>query len=297
MKLRCVFFAVSLTCGLVAQVAALANRQHISVAVLDFGNKGVGPLASQKLALAIASEPELLIVDRDRTRVAARGAGYEGSLNLTIQQARDLGAAIGCDFYFTGESRTLRRSPSTGPIFFESYASIFLVSTRSGRLILWERPSFRGATPEIAERQLLTELSSRNAGSRYLGTIQKAQEEERLQRQLAIDANTPVVDEAPAEADADTQSLRLPRPYRHLHPAYPDSAARAEAEGTVDVLVDLDKEGEVTRVEVVLWAGFGLDEATIDTVRQLHFFPAMRNGAAIPIRVLLRYNFGTPPRK
>jgi TonB family protein len=59
----------------------------------------------------------------------------------------------------------------------------------------------------------------------------------------------------------------------------------------VDVLVDLDAEGEVSHVDLARWAGFGLDEATIDTVRRLHFFPAMRNGTSIPIRVLLRYNF------
>ncbi len=29
---------------------------------------------------------------------------------------------------------------------------------------------------------------------------------------------------------------------------------------------------------------------------QMHFFPAMRNGTAIPMRVLLRYNFRKPPR-
>jgi len=62
------------------------------------------------------------------------------------------------------------------------------------------------------------------------------------------------------------------------------------------VLVDLDASGEVTRVEVARWAGFGLDETTIDTVHRLHFFPAMRNGAAIPIRVLLRYNFRKPAK-
>jgi TonB family protein len=87
----------------------------------------------------------------------------------------------------------------------------------------------------------------------------------------------------------------LPRPYRRLIPPYPESAAAAEAEATVDVLVDLDADGEVTRVEVERWAGFGLDEATVKTVRRLHFFPAMRNGVAVPLRVLLRYNFRKPP--
>jgi outer membrane biosynthesis protein TonB len=37
-----------------------------------------------------------------------------------------------------------------------------------------------------------------------------------------------------------------------------------------------------------------LDESVLTTVKQLHFFPAMRNGRAIPMRVLLRYNFRKP---
>jgi len=104
-----------------------------------------------------------------------------------------------------------------------------------------------------------------------------------------------VIEEA-LEENSEQSSLRLPRPYRRLRPAYPDSAARADAEGTVDVLVDLDTGGEVNRIEVTRWAGFGLDEATVNTVRQLHFFPALRDGVAIPIRVLLRYNFRKPAR-
>ena len=81
-----------------------------------------------------------------------------------------------------------------------------------------------------------------------------------------------------------------------MRPAYPDSAARAEAEATVDVVVDVGTDGEVGDVQVVRWAGFGLDEITVATVRQLHFFPAMKNGTPIPMRVMLRYNFRKPPR-
>jgi len=86
----------------------------------------------------------------------------------------------------------------------------------------------------------------------------------------------------------------LPKPYRRLRPAYPESAARAEVEATVDVVVDVGADGEVGQVEVARWGGFGLDEITIATVRQLHFFPASRNGIPIPMRVLLRYNFRKP---
>jgi TonB family protein len=62
------------------------------------------------------------------------------------------------------------------------------------------------------------------------------------------------------------------------------------------VLVDVDKDGEVKDVEIARWAGYGLDESVLKTVKQLHFFPAMRDGVAIPMRVLLRYNFRKPPK-
>jgi len=50
------------------------------------------------------------VIDRDWARAAALGAGYRGSLNLTLQEARDLGSAIGCDFFFLGKAETERRA-------------------------------------------------------------------------------------------------------------------------------------------------------------------------------------------
>jgi TonB family protein len=61
------------------------------------------------------------------------------------------------------------------------------------------------------------------------------------------------------------------------------------------VLVDIDANGKVGRIEIARWAGYGLDESVINTVKQIDFFPAMRDGVAIPMRVLLRYNFRKPP--
>ena len=94
-------------------------------------------------------------------------------------------------------------------------------------------------------------------------------------------------------AKSDT---RAPRPYRRFKPTYPESAAQAEVEATVDVLVDVDARGEISHMQIARWAGYGLDQSVLDTVKQMHFFPAMREGVAIPMRVLLRYNFrGTTP--
>jgi outer membrane biosynthesis protein TonB len=49
-------------------------------------------------------------------------------------------------------------------------------------------------------------------------------------------------------------------------------------------------------VRVVRWAGFGLDEEVVSTVRRMHFRPAAREGGPVAVRVLLRYNFRKPPK-
>jgi TonB family protein len=298
---------ISATCGLIflaliwPGVSVRAGSQQIerpiSLAVLDFGGSKIGRLASEKLASNLKQETTVVILDRDQVRAAARGAGYSGSINLSLSEARDLGAALGCDFFILGDAQTLRRSPSTGPVYFEAYASIFAVSARTGRLLHWERPSFQDTTPAVAEQALLSELSGFEARRHVELSVRRAQEDERGERELTTNQQVPIIEEAPDDdKSAAAEGLRLPRPYRRLVPAYPESAARAEVEATVDVLVDLDSDGEVTRVEVARWAGFGLDQTTSETVRRLHFFPAMRNGVAIPIRVLLRYNFRKPQK-
>lgn len=297
LKPRC-FPLVLIACALSISSAAQTSARRMRVAVLDFGETQTAKRAADKLSLALSSDSTLLITDREESRAAARGAGYAGSLNMALQEARDLGGAIGSDFYVTGDAQTLRRSPSTGAVYYEAYASIFIVSSRTGRLVLWDRPSFEAATPDEAAVLLLKELMQR--GARYAAAIRAAREaesNERTQRLERVAAVVPLIEDAPEdEAAATREGIRLPLPYSRLRPAYPETASRAEAEATVDVQLEIDASGEVSRVEIVRWAGFGLDEATINTVRQLHFRPARRDGVAVPMRVLLRYNFRRPPR-
>jgi TonB family protein len=267
-----------------------------SISVLDFGTSDFGKLVAAKLHANLKTRPELLVADADLSRSAAKGVGYTGSLNLTVNEARDLGSALATDFYLLGDAQILRRSSFEKPVYYESYAAVFLVSARTGRLILWERSSFENFYAVQAKDLLLKEITNGELSHRLLLAMQRASEEERIQRTVVATASAPVIEEAPDdEKTAAAQGLRLPRPYRRLRPDYPESAARAEVEATVDVLVDVGADGEVGEVQVVRWAGFGLDEATIATVKQMHFFPAMRNGAAVPMRVLLRYNFRKPP--
>lgn len=292
--------------GLVLWTASTVcqSARPVRVAVLDLGDSPAASKAAAKIREAfrikdrgapLTISPEFELIDPDQSRAAALGAGYKGSLNMRSIDARDLGAAIGCDFYFLGEAQTLLRSSSRGPDYYESYATIFLVSARTGRLLHWERPEFQGATPDEAEKALLTALTSEETRNRYAKAIRRVLEDERDERAQALGGSTPVIEMMDDEGGDSSSAVRAPRPYRRLKPPYPETAARSEIEATVDVLVDIDAQGEVRRSEVVRWAGYGLDQSVTDTLRQMHFFPAMRDGVAIPMRVLLRYNFRKLP--
>ena len=286
---------VLLLCGIANAQAHAGERPLVSV--LDFGATPIAKTAAETLRDRFRSSGELRVADADLSRAAAKGIGYAGSLNLTLTEARDLGAALATEFYFLGDAQTLRRSSFKSPVYFESYCSIFLISARTGRLLFWERPSFENNEATVAEAQLSQYLSSDALIRRLVTTIQNTHQDERAQRtMLTVPAGTLIEDAPEDEKAAEVQGIRLPRPYRRLRPEYPETAARAEAEATVDVVVDVGADGEVGEIQVVRWAGFGLDETTVATVRQLHFFPAMKNGTPIPMRVLLRYNFRKPPR-
>jgi len=280
-----------------ALLASNARAQTSKVSVLDFGSQPIAQRAAETIRSRLRASGAVQVADADLSRTAAKGIGYSGSLNLTVNEARNLGAALATEFYLIGDAQTLRRSSFEKPVYFESYCSIFVVSTRTGKLLLWDRPSFENSEATRAEALLSQHLADDAFTSRLIAVIKKAQEDERIQRTVLNSTVDAVIEEAPEDEKVATdQGIRLPRPFRRLRPGYPDTAARAEAEAVVDVAVDVGADGEVGDVEIVRWAGFGLDESTVATVRQLHFFPAMKNSAPIPMRVLLRYNFRKPPR-
>lgn len=285
-------FAALLAFLICPAINAQVSGRPIEIAVVGFGDGQTGRKVTERLSESFRAN-QFRIIDSDRARAAANGVGYDGSLNMTLEEARNLASAIACDFFFTGSAQTLRRSPSNAPVYFESYASLFLVSARTGKLVFWERQEFRRPTAIEAEQALLTLLSAGTTRERYQATIRRIAEEERNFRATAIDRTAPVIELMP---DAETNSnIRAPRPFRRPKPPYPAAAGHDQVEATVDALVDIDANGKVGQIEIVRWAGYGLDESVINTVKQIDFFPAMRDRLAIPMRVLLRYNFRKPP--
>ncbi|HKP71504.1 MAG TPA: energy transducer TonB [Pyrinomonadaceae bacterium] len=288
-RLICVSLCVLAFGAKGARGSTVASRAV--VAVLDLGETETGRRAADELASALAKTSNFELVNRAQGRAAARGVGYAGSLNLTLAEARDLGGAIGCDFYLTGDAQTLRRTSSARPLYFESYAAVFVVSATTGRLVMWDQFNAESlSSPGEAEKAMLGELRARAA--RYGEAISQAQDAERRERQSAGEGEA--FEDTPEDGSAAAKNFRAPQPYRSLRPSYPDTAARMSAEATVDALVSIDADGEVKNIEIVRWAGYGLNEAVIATIRQLHFRAATRDGQPVPIRALLRYNFRRP---
>lgn len=275
---------------------AATTQRPLRVAVLDFGDTETGRRTAADVAAHLSKGVGLRLVDAQQARAAARGLGYAGSLNLTLEEARDLGAAIDCDYYLIGDAQTLRRSSSAVPVYHEAYASVFLVSTRDGRLVMWDRPHAEAPTPEEAERLLAAQLAGRAIEYRLdvLGA-EKAERRRPLGETTVPDVSAQFED-VPEEGSAAAKDFVPPHPYQRVRPAYPELASQAEAEATVDAAVEIDERGEVAGVRVVRWGGFGLDHSVVQTLQKMHFRPATRAGRAVPVRVLMRYNFRRPPR-
>ncbi|PWT91440.1 MAG: hypothetical protein C5B55_08140 [Blastocatellia bacterium] len=290
-KALAVLFAV-LVCGSISH--GQDSGRQLRISVLDFGDSPTGRLSAERLRANLKADHRFAISDTQLAMSAAKGSGYAGSLNLLVTEARDLGAALDSDFYFIGDAQTLRRSPSQSPIYFESYCTVFIISSRTGQLLMWDRPSFQNTDKDAAEQALFSVLSGENFRQKLVLAIFKGNEEERARRAVVVDVNQPLIEAPDNEKSATEQGLSLPRPFRRLRPEYPETAARADAEAIVDVIVDVRADGEVEQVQIARWGGFGLDESTVATVKKMHFFPAQQNGAAIAMRVLLRYNFRKP---
>src|SRR5262245_22226977 len=132
---RLLFIAATL-----ALLVSTAHAHKPSISVLDFGATTFAQKTADRLRERLRATVELLVADPDLSRSAAKGIGYTGSLNLTVSEARDLGAALATDYYILGDAQSLRRSSFARPAYYESYCSLFVVSSRTGRLLLWIRP-------------------------------------------------------------------------------------------------------------------------------------------------------------
>jgi hypothetical protein len=223
------------------------------------------------------------VLDSSLSETAFRSAAFENSFNLSTVEAQNIGAAIGCEYFLLVKSATQRRSSFGKEEFYESYAAVYVVSSRTGRLFFWKLQTFEAAKPEKAEKLLFD--STDNLASEIFDKLKIVAKEELNDRAARK------IEEVPDETAPDAKNYRPPLPYKRFKPEYTRLAYIYDVKAIIDILVDIDETGAILRTEIVRWAGYGLDESVTETVRRMNWRPAEKNGKTLPMRVLLRYNF------
>jgi TonB family protein len=265
----------TVTCILLLSAFAAAQ----SVAVLT---PEVNELASSSSSIIAEklSTASLKVVDPDLGRAAYASAKPSTPLNMTQNEAKLLGATIGCNFVVLVTAGELRRTSMAKDQYWEAYSAIYLVSSRSGRLVYWSLAKDESDSVEAAKANLRTKMA---------GVA------EHVVREIASTVTEELKTDSPRipspEDFAGQKGFRAPIPYNRFKPEYTSLAYLYGAEGTVDIAVDLDGQGKVTNTEVIRWLGYGLDESVEKAVRAMNWRPAEIDGKPLAMRVLLRYNF------
>lgn len=257
------------------------------------------PVAAQKLAiltpdssvrsrnvaesLSRVLDDKLTVLDSSMSETAYSSVSPATPFNLTAEEAKHIGAVIGCDFFILTRAETLRRSAYRRAEYYETYAAIYVVSSRTGRLALSRVSSFEAESSDKTEKMLASSLPSLAAEIEH--NIRSTTKSELSEISL------PMLAEIPDENSPLSKNFRAPIPYRRIKPEYTAEAALYDITATVEILVDLGASGTILRTNIVRWAGFGLDESAERAVRQMNWRPAEQNGKPLPMRFLVRYNF------
>jgi TonB family protein len=264
-------------CGLIFLFALVTSAQKI--AVLTPEKNGQSEKFAEKLTASLSEKFKIL--DSSLSETAFLSATVEKPFNMTREEAITIGAAIGCEFFMLVKAENLKRY-SLEKEYFESYAAVYIVSARTGRLVFWKLQSFNGFNPKDAERLLFDSTDA-------LAT--KISEKLSVIAREELNEKTAKLEEIPNENSPAAKNFRSPLPYRRLSPQYTPTAGLYGIAATVDIEIDFDETGKILRTEIIRWAGFGLDESVTEAVRRMNWRPATRDGKPLPIRAVLRYNF------
>ena len=234
-------------------------------------------------AFSDEADIKLSVLDRSLSESAFNASKHADPFNMTTDESRYAASAIGCEFLVLVRTETQRRTSTESPEYYEAHAAIFVVSSRTGRLIYQLIKKGESSTAVGAESKLAGFAIS--AVSEVIVAIESSRKQDTAW-EPAIK-----IEELPAENSAAAKNFRAPIPYRRIKPEYTQTAYLYGVTAALEIEIDLDDTGKVTRTRIIRWAGYGLDEAVEKAVRAMNWRPAERNGKPLPMRVLLRYNF------
>ena len=274
---------------LLTSVASTAQSPTITIRVAFAGfaaktNDGSSAVEST-INEALARDGRVVMLDESMVRAALKGIGYDGSINMSTDEARRLSSAIGCDFFITGKSEALTRSERERESHQEAYAGVIIVEGRSGALAMFDFISENAASREAAEQALINRLTAR--APVYIDRM--------IERRLSIQTPpryfTEEIEDLPDPDSPRAAGFMPPEFLNRVKPEYSSAAEQADITATVEARVVFRSNGEIGQVQITRWAGFGLDESAEHAISELKFKPATRDGKSVSARALIRYNF------
>ncbi|MBN1961813.1 MAG: TonB-dependent receptor [Deltaproteobacteria bacterium] len=97
-----------------------------------------------------------------------------------------------------------------------------------------------------------------------------------------------------ATVDNEAEITKLPVQIKYFEAKYPEKALAEKIEAVVLLDLEIDKNGKVTKVEVVQpteYIGYGFEEAAIEAAKQFEFEPAQVGEEPIAVRITYKYGF------
>ena len=247
------------------------------------------PVITCLLLLSVAYS-QRTVVEPTMLGPALAALGYEGSLNMSTDEARRLGSAIGCDFFVIGKAEVLSRSGQARELHKEALLAVMMVDGRTGKLAVFDLIAEEARSSESAIAAITKALGDRVSG--YVDQMTQF----RAARESVT--NSPIqnseierIEEMPVEGSLQAVGFKAPEFLGRVKPEYTAEAERADVNATIEAMVVLRSSGEVGDVEITRWAGFGLEESALRAIRRLQFKPATRNGKLVSVRAMIRYNF------
>ncbi|MCI0490588.1 MAG: energy transducer TonB [Blastocatellia bacterium] len=271
---------------------SIASQNQFQVAVIGFARAAgkfddPGARSPEKsLADSLARDGRIALIDRALFEPALAGLGYSGSLNMTTTEARDVGALAGCDFFITGKAEALTRSERENGSHEEAIIGVMIVDGRSGALAAFDFINEKAETKQKAVSRALDTLSERAAGY-----INQMTEFRAARNSKVTSSNGERIEDIPDEGSPAAEGFTPPEFLNRVKPEYTEQADRADISTTVEAMAVFHADGRVGDIEIIRWAGFGLDAAAARAIRSLKFKPATRDGRPVSVRALVRYNF------
>lgn len=248
----------------------------------------VAPKLEDILEAALKLDARVALINRSQFQPALSGIGYAGSINLTRDEARGLGAAVGCDFFIVGKKDVSTRSQAKGESHEEALAGVMIVDGRTGALALFDLLREKAATKEAAFAALIKAIETR--ARNYVDRMNEYRAAREATRQ-STGAISERIEDVPDAESALGAGFKPPEFSNRVKPEYAEAAERADISATVEAVAVFRANGEIGEIEITRWAGFGLDESAERAIRSLKFKPAMRDNKAISVRATVRYNF------